>query len=334
VVTLNLPRIGYMADNQNEFFNLLDERINLAVESLTIKRKVLEKFTERNLYPYSRFYLREIKQNSGTYWKNHFSTIGIIGMNEACLNFISKDIGSMEGQAFALKVMDHLRDQLSAVQDESGDIFNLEATPAEGTSFRLAMLDKKKFKGIQCVNEIEHGKGAAPFYTNSTQLPVNYTDDLYDTLQLQDQLQSKYTGGTVLHIFLGEQLSDIEAVKSLVRKISTNYRLPYYTLTPTFSVCPAHGYLSGEQPRCAQCNQETEIYSRVVGYLRPVKQWNDGKQAEYAMRRTYRSDSVDAGGVSTAYVVKTGRPAEKQPSIVIPDLQEGASQLPVKTVSR
>jgi ribonucleoside-triphosphate reductase len=333
VVTLNLPRIGYIANNQNEFFNLLDERVNFAVESLTIKRKVLEKFTERNLYPYSRFYLREIKQNSGTYWKNHFSTIGIIGMNEACLNFIKKDIGSMEGQAFALKVMDHLRDQLSAVQDESGDIFNLEATPAEGTSFRLAMLDKKKHKDIQCSNEIEHGKGAAPFYTNSTQLPVNYTDDLYDTLQLQDQLQSKYTGGTVLHIFLGEQLNDIEAVKSLIRKISTNYRLPYYTLTPTFSVCPSHGYLSGEQPRCVQCNQETEIYSRVVGYLRPVKQWNDGKQAEYAMRRTYRSDSVDAG-VNTAYVVKTKGAAEKQPSMVIPDRQEGSSQPPVKTVSR
>jgi ribonucleoside-triphosphate reductase (formate) len=333
VVTLNLPRIGYMANNQNEFFNLLDERVKLAVESLTIKRKVLEKFTERNLYPYSRFYLREIKQNSGTYWKNHFSTIGLIGMNEACLNFINKDIGSMEGQAFALKVMDHLRDQLSAVQDEIGDIFNLEATPAEGTSFRLAMLDKKKHEDIQCSNEIEYGKGAAPFYTNSTQLPVNYTDDLYDTLQLQDQLQSKYTGGTVLHIFLGEQLSDIEAVKSLVRKISTNYRLPYYTLTPTFSVCPSHGYLNGEQPRCTQCNQETEIYSRVVGYLRPIKQWNDGKQAEYAMRKTYRSDSVDAE-VGTAYVVKTKSTAEKHSAMGIENLQEATSPPSVKTVSR
>jgi ribonucleoside-triphosphate reductase len=301
VVTLNLPRIGHLADNEKTFFELLDKRMNLAVESLIIKRKVLEKFTEKNLYPYSRFYLREIKRNSGTYWKNHFSTVGIIGMNEACLNFIGKDIGTMEGQAFALRVMDYLRDRLSDIQDESGDIFNLEATPAEGTAFRLAMLDKQKYESIQCSNEVEYGKGAAPFYTNSTQLPVNYTDDLYDTLQLQDQLQSKYTGGTVLHIFLGERLGDTEAVKALVRKISDNYHLPYYTLTPTFSVCPSHGYLKGEQPRCAQCNQETEIYSRVVGYLRPIKQWNDGKQAEYALRKAYRIDSVDPG-VSAAVV--------------------------------
>jgi ribonucleoside-triphosphate reductase len=239
--------------------------------------------------------LREIKQGTGTFWKNHFSTVGLIGMNEACLNFLKKDIGSTEGQAFALQVMDHLRDLLSTAQDEIGDIFNLEATPAEGTSFRLAMLDKKHFDDIQCANEVEYGKGAAPFYTNSTQLPVNYTDDLFETLQLQDRLQTKYTGGTVLHIFLGEQLSDTGAVKTLIRKISANYRLPYYTLTPTFSVCPSHGYLQGEQQRCAQCNQETEIYSRVVGYLRPVKQWNDGKQAEYAMRCTYRHDSMDPG---------------------------------------
>lgn len=334
VVTINLPRIGFKAKNQNEFFELLDQRIDLAVESLSIKRKVLEKFTEKNLYPYSRFYLREIKQNSGTYWKNHFSTVGIIGMNEACLNFINKDIGTMEGQAFALRVMDHLRDKLSQVQDESGDIFNLEATPAEGTSFRLAMLDKQKFKGIKCSNEIEVSKGAAPFYTNSTQLPVNYTDDLYDTLQLQDQLQTKYTGGTVLHIFLGEQLSDTDAVKSLVRKISDNYRLPYYTLTPTFSVCPSHGYLKGEQPRCAQCNQETEIYSRVVGYLRPIKQWNDGKQAEYALRKAYRPDSIDAG-VSAAVVAKPkAGAAERSAAKAHADLPMRSSPQRVTTVSR
>ncbi len=311
VVTLNLPRIGHLAEDEQTFFKLLDKQVNLAVESLIIKRKVLEKFTEKNLYPYSRFYLREIKQNSGTYWKNHFSTVGIIGMNEACANFIGKDIGTMEGQAFALRVMDYLRDKLSDVQDESGDIFNLEATPGEGTAFRLAMLDKQKHEKIKCSNEVEYGKGAAPFYTNSTQLPVNYTDDLYDTLQLQDQLQAKYTGGTVLHIFLGEQLSDIDAVKTLVRKISSNYRLPYYTLTPTFSVCPSHGYLQGEQPKCAHRNQETEIYSRVVGYLRPIKQWNDGKQAEYALRKTYRPDSVDPG-VSAAVVPQVeAAPVEK-----------------------
>jgi ribonucleoside-triphosphate reductase len=237
-------------------------------------------------------------------------------MNEACLNFIGKDIGTTEGQAFALRVMDTLRDSLSDVQDQSGDIFNLEATPAEGTSFRLAMLDKQRFENIRCANEVEYGKGAAPFYTNSTQLPVNYTDDLYDTLQLQDQLQSKYSGGTVLHIFLGEKLGDIEAVKSLVRKVSANYRLPYYTLTPTFSVCPSHGYLTGEQPRCAHCNQETEIYSRVVGYLRPIKQWNDGKRAEYALRKTYRPDSVAPDVMATvvprAEAVSASIPASRE----------------------
>lgn len=312
VVTINLPRIGHLADGEKDFFQRLESRVRQAVESLTIKRKVLEKFTEKNLYPYSRFYLREIKQGSGTYWKNHFSTVGIIGMNEACLNFIRKDIGTMEGQAFALKVMDFLRDLLAGVQEETGDIFNLEATPAEGTSFRLAMLDKKKFPRIVCSNEVEYGKGAAPYYTNSTQLPVNYTDDLYETLQLQDQLQTKYTGGTVLHVFLGERIGDIDAVKSLVRKIAGNYRLPYFTLTPTFSICPSHGYLAGEQPRCPHCNQETEIYSRVVGYLRPVKQWNDGKQAEFALRKTYRATSID--GDLTATVIgrsPTGRAIEK-----------------------
>ncbi len=327
VVTINLPRIGHMATNENEFFDLLDSRVQLAIESLTIKRKVLEKFTERNLYPYSRFYLREIKQGTGTFWKNHFSTVGLIGMNEACLNFLNKDIGSTEGQAFALQVMDHLRDLLSTAQDDTGDIFNLEATPAEGTSFRLAMLDKKRFDDIQCANEVEFGKGAAPFYTNSTQLPVNYTDDLFETLQLQDQLQTKYTGGTVLHIFLGEQLGDTEAVKSLIRKISANY-----TLTPTFSVCPSHGYLQGEQQRCAHCNQETEIYSRVVGYLRPVKQWNDGKQAEYAMRRTYWYDSMDPG-VGAAIVAEpqmatvVGKPpteSEAQEQNRVPDQAQSA----------
>jgi ribonucleoside-triphosphate reductase len=333
VVTLNLPRVGFLAKNESEFFELLDYRVNLAVESLMIKRKVLEKFTEKNLYPYSRFYLREIKQNAGTYWKNHFSTIGIIGMNEASLNFINKNIGTVEGQAFALKVMDHLRDRLSEIQDEKGDIFNLEATPAEGTSYRLAMLDKQKYDTIQCSNETEYGKGAAPFYTNSTQLPVNYTDDLYDTLQLQDQLQSKYTGGTVLHIFLGEQLSDTGAVKALVRKISANYHLPYYTLTPTFSVCPSHGYLIGEQPHCTHCNHETEVYSRVVGYLRPVKQWNDGKQAEYALRRTFRPGSVNPG-VSAAIVDQPPVAAAEPPLVEAPEQHEEIAPNRIESVSK
>jgi ribonucleoside-triphosphate reductase len=208
-------------------------------------------------------------------------------MNEACLNFLGEDITSDRGQEFTLKVMDYLRDVISEIQEETGDIFNLEATPAEGTSYRLCMLDKKKFPEIICANEADVLNGAAPYYTNSSQLPVNYTDDIFETLRLQDNLQVKYTGGTVLHIFLGEQVSDIEAIKAMVRKIANNYKLPYFTLTPTFSICPSHGYLTGEQETCTKCNQRTEIYSRVVGYLRPVKQWNDGKQAEYENRRTF-----------------------------------------------
>jgi len=288
VVTINLPRIGYLANDENDFFAILREKIHLAVESLSIKRKVLEKFTDNNLYPYSRFYLREIKDASGVFWKNHFSTIGIIGMNEACMNFLGENIASKIGQKFALKVMDYIRGLISQVQEETGDMFNLEATPAEGTSYRLALIDKKLYPEILCANENDYRTGAAPFYTNSTHLPVNYSDDIFETLALQDELQCKYTGGTVLHIFLGEQVSDIEAIKSAIRKIAGNYRLPYFTLTPTFSVCPQHGYLSGEQETCGHCNCKTEVYSRVVGYLRPVEQWNDGKQAEFVQRRIFR----------------------------------------------
>jgi len=288
VVTLNLPRIGYLSKNEQDFYSRLEEILRIAVESLTIKRKILEQFTENNLYPYSKFYLRDIKNGTGLYWKNHFSTIGIIGMNEACLNFLGHDIASQTGRTFSLKIMDFIRDELSRIQEETGDIFNLEATPAEGTSYRLSMLDKKMFPDILCSNETEYRNGAAPYYTNSTQLPVNYTDDIYETLKLQDDLQVKYTGGTVLHIFLGEQVTDTVALKGAVKKIATNFRLPYFTITPTFSVCPNHGYLNGEQESCGICHEETEIYSRVVGYLRPIKQWNDGKQAEYHMRKTFK----------------------------------------------
>lgn len=288
VVTINLPRIAYQSENEKAFFTNLDMKIQLAEESLCIKRKVLEKFTENNLYPYSKFYLREIKNGNGCYWKNHFSTIGIIGMNEACLNFLGEDITTARGQEFALKIMDYMREVISEIQEETGDIFNLEATPAEGTSFRLCMLDKKKYPQIICANETEYRQGAAPYYTNSSQLPVNYTDDIFETLRLQDGLQAKYTGGTVLHIFLGEQVSDTDVIKRLIHKITANYKLPYFTLTPTFSICPSHGYLSGEQETCSKCNQATEIYSRVVGYLRPVKQWNDGKQAEFGNRKIFK----------------------------------------------
>ncbi len=288
VVTINLPRIGYLAKDENEFFAFLKEKVLLAIKSLSIKRKVLEKFTDKNLYPYTKFYLREIKKNTGLYWKNHFSTVGIIGMNEACLNFLGEDIGSRTGQKFSIKVMDFIRDIITKIQEETGDMFNLEATPAEGTSYSLSVLDKKQFPEIICANEDDYQKGAAPYYTNSTQLPVNYTDDIFETLMLQDNLQTKYTGGTVLHIFLGEIVSDVETIKSLIKKIATGFRLPYFTISPTFSICPSHGYLDGEQKKCSVCKQETEVYSRVVGYLRPVKQWNNGKQAEFDMRKTFK----------------------------------------------
>jgi len=209
-------------------------------------------------------------------------------MNEACLNFLGEGIGSDEGRQFALRVMDFIRDQISEIQEEKGDLYNLEATPAEGTSYRLAMLDKRRFPEIVCANELELQSGAEPFYTNSTHLPVNYSDDIFETLMLQDELQTKYTGGTVLHIFLGEQVTDVDTIKSLINKIVSKFRLPYFTLTPTFSVCPSHGYLSGEQDTCPQCGETTEVYSRVVGYLRPVNQWNRGKQAEFVMRKTFK----------------------------------------------
>jgi len=288
VVTLNLPRIGYLANDEADFLSRIDNLIRIAGQSLTIKRKVLEKFTTGNLYPYSKFYLRKIKENAGCYWRNHFSTIGILGMHEACINFMGEGIASEKGQAFAIKVMDHIRGKIENLQVETDQIFNLEATPAEGTTYRFAMKDKKMFPDIICANENEFGQGKDPFYTNSTQLPVNYTDDLFEALNLQDELQTRYTGGTVLHLFLGEEVSDIEVVKSIVKKVSGKYRLPYFTLTPTFSICPSHGYIAGEKPICDRCGEETEVYSRVVGYLRPVKQWNNGKQTEFCMRKNFK----------------------------------------------
>lgn len=288
VVTLNLPRIGKEVETEEAFMARLDELIDLAKESLVIKRKILEEFTEKNLYPYSKFYLRHIKERFGIYWKNHFSTIGIIGMQEALVNFMGQGIAETEGKEMALRILDHIRGRLEQLQDETGDIFNLEATPGEGTGYRLAMKDKKIYPDAACANEEAFRNGDDPFYTNSTHLPVNYSDDLFEVLDLQDELQTKYTGGTVLHMFLGEEVSDVEAVKSLVKKVSGNYRLPYFTLTPTFSVCPSHGYIAGEVKTCEKCGSATEIYSRVVGYLRPVSQWNNGKQSEFCMRETFK----------------------------------------------
>ena len=294
VVTINLPRLGFVSNSMDTFLSSLKEMVRLAKDSLVIKRKILENFTEKNLYPYSKFYLRAVKDRSGQFWKNHFSTVGIIGMNEACLNFLGDDIGSDAGRDFSLRVMDYLRDLLSEIQEETGNIYNLEATPAEGTSYRLAMLDKKQYPNIICFNDGDDQAEETPFYTNSTQLPVNYSDDLFETLALQDELQSKYTGGTVMHLFLGEQVTDTEAVKTLIQTVAGNFRLPYFTLTPTFSVCPSHGYLTGEHETCHTCGRETEVYSRVVGYLRPVKQWNNGKQAEFHIRKTFTIDEQNS----------------------------------------
>lgn len=283
VVTLNMPRLGYLAGSEAEFFERLEKLMYHAKESLEIKRKVLEAFTDRNLYPYTKHYLRGIRERMGSYWKNHFSTIGLVGMNEACLNLTGKTIADREGMDFAKRVLDFMNARLLEFQAETGNNFNLEATPAEGTSFSLARIDKEKYPDIISANE----NGGPAFYTNSTQLPVNYTDDIFEALDLQDEIQVKYTGGTVFHTFIGERIAEPIAAKVLVRKICETYHMPYFTLTPTFSVCPDHGYIRGEIAACPDCNAATEIYSRVVGYLRPVKQWNKGKQAEFELRQTY-----------------------------------------------
>jgi ribonucleoside-triphosphate reductase len=285
VVTINLPRIAYLSPTEKEFFERLMALMNLAAESLEIKRTLLEKLTDDNLYPYTTFYLKDTKKRFGCYWKNHFSTIGIVGMNEACLNLLGETITAENGKAFALRVLDFMREEIIKFQQKTGNHFNLEATPAESTSFRLALKDKDKFGN----KIIDASAGDAPFYTNSVHVPVNWmTDDLFSILDHQDDLQTKFTGGTVVHCFLGERIHDTDIVKNLVRKIASNYKLPYFSLTPTFSICPEHGYLAGEQKICPRCNAQTEVYSRVVGYLRPVQQWNDGKQAEFAMRKTLR----------------------------------------------
>lgn len=288
VVTLNLPRLGHLAESEADFFNRLDSLVALASESLEVKRKVLERLTGKNLYPYAKHYLRGIHARHGEYWHNHFSTIGLVGLNEAVVNLLGEDIESEAGRAFGLKVLDYLRDKLSDLQEATGHFYNLEATPAEGTSYRLAMLDKKLHPGTTCANEAAwRDEGCEPYYTNSSQLPVDRRLDIFSLLEHQDEFQTKYTGGTVQHVFVGEEIGDPNVVKSFIRTAFSRYRLPYISVTPTFSICPAHGYLAGEVDTCPTCGAETEIYSRVVGYLRPVKQWNAGKQAEFARRETF-----------------------------------------------
>ena len=287
VVTINLPRLALKSKNEKEFFKGLAELMDMAKDSLETKRKVLERLTDANLYPYTKFYLRNIKQRFNQYWKNHFSTIGLIGTNEAALNLLGVDIGTEKGKAFAEKTLDFMRDRLVEYQKETGNNYNLEATPAEGTTYRLAQLDKASFPDRA---HFANGIGAdvkCPFYTNSSHLPVNYTDDLFELMDLQDNLQTKYTGGTVIHFFLGERMDDPQTLKKLVKTICENYKLPYFTFSPSFSICKNHGYIVGEHPECPKCGEKTEVYSRVVGFLRPVSQWNKGKQAEFEMREHY-----------------------------------------------
>ncbi len=272
VVTINLPKIAENSNSKGEFLATLAKKMEIAKESLEIKRKLLEDMTDKNLYPYTKFYLRDIKARFGVYWKNHFSTIGLIGMNEACINLLGSDIGSFRGKQFALEVMDFMRAKIVEFQKETGNNYNLEATPGEGTSYRLAKLDKEKY----------------PYYTNSTQLPVNYTDDIFEVLDHQDDLQTKYTGGTVVHIYAGERIQNIETMKNLVKKVCNNYHLPYFTFSPTFSTCPNHGYVAGEHFTCPECGADCEVYSRVVGYIRPVQQWNKGKKKEFVDRKEFK----------------------------------------------
>lgn len=281
VVTINIPRLGYLAANEKEFFAGLGQLMKLARDSLLLKRDVLEHLTDLGLYPYSCHYLRNVKERFGGYWYNHFNTIGLVGMNEGLLNFLGQDIASPEGQRFALKVLDFMRGMLLDFQSETDLLFNLEATPAEGTAYRLARLDREHYPEI-----ITSGQ-EVPYYTNSTQLPAGFTDDVFAALDLQEQLQEKYTGGTVFHTYLGEKLDDLQVCEQLVRKLTENYRIPYLTITPTFSVCTDHGYIAGEEYACPTCGKETEVWSRVVGFYRPVQNWNKGKQREFQERKVF-----------------------------------------------
>jgi len=289
VVTINMPRIGYLSKTKKDFFDRLGKMMDLAKESLEIKRKTIENFISKGLYPYSKFYLGDIKKSRDGYYANHFATIGLVGMNEALLNFIGENIASRRGRSFALEIMDFMRKKLVQYQKDTNNIYNLEATPAESTAYRLALKDREQYPEI-----VTAGTKKTPYYTNSTQLPVNFTSDIFEALKLQDEIQCLYNGGTVLHLFLGERISDIQTIKSAIKRIFENFKLPYITFTPTFSICPNHGYIAGEHFFCPQCmvKQPCEVYSRIVGYLRPVQQWNEGKQVEYHQRKTFKLTTV------------------------------------------
>lgn len=288
VVTINLPRLGYLSKTKKEFFQRLDRLMDLSKESLEIKRKAIEDFIRKGLYPYSRFYLENVEKMRGSYYGNHFSTIGLLGMNECLLNFTGDDIASQNGKKLALEIMDHMRERIIKYQEETDNLYNLEATPAEGASYKLCLKDVAKYPDI-----ITAGTKEIPYYTNSTQLPVDHTDDIFEALELQDELQCKYTGGTVVHLFLGEKIENIDSIKALIKRVFSQFKLPYITLTPTFSICPTHGYLAGEHWTCPKCTieQKCEVYSRVVGYIRPVQQWHEGKAQEFKDRKTFKMSS-------------------------------------------
>ena len=292
VVTINLPRIAYLAKNEADFFTRLDRMMDIAARSLKIKRVTISRLMEEGLYPYTKRYLSS--------FDNHFSTIGLIGMNEAGLNacWLRKDLTHEETQDFAVRVLKHMRQRLSDYQEQYGDLYNLEATPAESTAYRLAKHDKQRYPDIITAHE-----GATPYYTNSSHLPVGYTEDVFAALDVQDKLQTLYTSGTVFHTFLGEKLPSWQSAAALVRKIAENYELPYYTISPTYSVCADHGYLAGEQKTCPICGKKTEVYSRITGYYRPVQNWNDGKSQEYQDRKTYQ--------VGTSSLSQPAQPTEK-----------------------
>ena len=306
VVTINMPRIAYLAKDEADFYARLDKLMDIAARSLKVKRNVITNLLENGLYPYTKRYL-------GTF-NNHFSTIGLVGMNEACLNasWLGKDLTTAAAQKFTVDVLNHMRERLSDYQELYGDLYNLEATPAESTAFRLAKHDKEKYPEIITAAKTEND---APYYTNSSHLPVGYTEDMFSALDIQDELQTLYTSGTVFHAFLGEKLPDWQAAANLVRKIAENYKLPYYTLSPTYSVCRTHGYLAGEQKICPQCGAVTEVYSRITGYYRPVKNWNDGKAQEYKDRLVYnvgRSKLTHTGPKETVFAEETSAAPETE----------------------
>lgn len=283
VVTLNMARVGYLAKTPEDFKKRVRELMEYAKEICEAKRKILEGYMDAGLYPYSRYYLQGVKDGTGEYFKNHFSTIGLNGMNEACINLLGKDITTPEGNEFAVEVMEFMNRVIQIFQEETGSLWNLEASPAEGTAYRFARIDKKMFPKIFAQGQDE------PYYTNSTQLPVGHTSDIFEAIELQERLQTLYTGGTVLHGFIGEEIDNIETCKQLLKKVMENSSIPYITVTPTFSICPDHGYLSGEHFECPDCGKESEVWTRVVGFHRPVQAWNKGKQEEYKDRREFNT---------------------------------------------